>query len=185
MTVTSAKLSTTLASHSLWLRDNGGSRANLSGADLPGANLPWADLSRADLSGANLPWADLSRADLSRADLSGANLSRADLSGADLSGADLSGANLSWANLSRAKDVIDGGQRFDGYRFVGWIKDGALMIRARCRDFTIAQARAHWFSKRGGTPLGDETMAILDHIERVAVVRGLISTPDSQKENES
>lgn len=29
------------------------------------------------------------------------------------------------------------------------------------------------------------TMAILDHIERVAVARGLISTPDSPKENES
>ena len=56
-----------------------------------------ADLSRADLSGANL----------SRADLSGANLSRANLSGADLSGANLSGANLYGANsIEKAKNLF-------------------------------------------------------------------------------
>jgi hypothetical protein len=64
-----------LRKHALWLADeNGGERANLSGADL-------------------------SVADLSRADLSDADLSRADLSDADLRGADLSDANLNWANL--------------------------------------------------------------------------------------
>jgi hypothetical protein len=66
------------------------SRANLSGADLSGANL-----SRANLSGANLSGANLSRADLSGANLSGANLSRADLSGANLSRADLSDSKIS------------------------------------------------------------------------------------------
>ena len=45
-------------------------------------NLSRADLSRADLYGANLYRANLSRADLSGAYLYGANLSRADLSGA-------------------------------------------------------------------------------------------------------
>ena len=44
---------------------------------------------RADLSGANLSNADLSEADLSGAYLRGANLSGVDLSGADLRGADL------------------------------------------------------------------------------------------------
>ena len=58
-----------------------------------------ADLSRANLSGADLYGANLSRANLSGADLYGANLSRANLSGANLSGANLSGANLSGANL--------------------------------------------------------------------------------------
>jgi hypothetical protein len=42
------------------------------------------------------------------------------------------------------------------------------MILAGCRYFTIWEAREHWTNSRGGTPLGDETMAILDHIERVA-----------------
>ena len=81
-----------LNNHAKWLANDGGSRANLSGADLSRANLSRADLSGANLSGANL----------SRADLYGANLSRADLYGANLYGANLSGANLSRANLSRA-----------------------------------------------------------------------------------
>ena len=98
------------------------------------------------------------------ADLSGANLSGADLRGANLRGADLSGANL-----------IDGGQRSDGYRFVAWFnKVGDLRIRAGCRDFTMAQAREHWAATRGGTPLGEETTVILDHMERVARIRGLL-----------
>jgi hypothetical protein len=48
--------------------------ANLFGADLSGANLSWANLSRANLSGANLSWANLSLANLSWANLSGADL---------------------------------------------------------------------------------------------------------------
>jgi hypothetical protein len=52
-------------------------RANLSGANLSGANL-----TRANLSGA-----DLTRANLTRANLSGANLTRANLTRANLSGA--------------------------------------------------------------------------------------------------
>jgi len=55
------------------------SDANLSGADLSGADLRWANLSGANLSGADLRWANLR--------------------GADLRGADLSWADLRWANL--------------------------------------------------------------------------------------
>jgi len=79
-----------------------GSGANLSRANLFGANLSGADLSRANLFGANLFGANLSRANLSRANLFGADLSGADLFGADLSGANLFGANLSGADLSGA-----------------------------------------------------------------------------------
>jgi hypothetical protein len=106
-----AKLPAILAAHAAWRRgDDGGSRADLSGAYLSradlsgaylsGADLRGADLSRAYLSGAYLRGADLSGADLSGADLRGADLSRADLSGADLRGANLSGAYLSGAYLS-------------------------------------------------------------------------------------
>jgi hypothetical protein len=77
-------------------------KANLSWADLSGANLIRANLSGANLSGANLIRANLSEADLIRANLSEANLSEADLIRANLSGANLSGANLSGANLIRA-----------------------------------------------------------------------------------
>jgi hypothetical protein len=104
--------------------------------------------------------------------MSGANLSRAVMSGANLSGANLSGANLSGANL------VDGGQRSDGHRFVGWVEAGTLMIRAGCRNLKIPDAREHWQRTRGGTPLGDETFAILDHIETVARVRGLVITEE-------
>jgi len=83
------------------------SRANLYGADLSGANLSGANLYGADLSGANLSGADLSRADLSGANLSGADLSGADLSRANLFGANLSGANLYGANLYGANLPID------------------------------------------------------------------------------
>ena len=102
------------------------------------------------------------------ANLRGANMHSADLRNADLRNADLSGADLSGAGL------IAGGQRSDGYRFVAWFKAGELRIRAGCRDFTMAQARAHWAATRGGTPLGEETTAMLDHMERVAKIRGLM-----------
>ena len=173
MTETTHDLPRILAEHRKWLRGEGGSRANLSGANLSRANLSGADLSRANLSGADLSRANLSRANLSRANLSGAYLSRADLSGADLSGAYLSGAYLSGADLSGAKHLIDGGQRFDGYRFVGWIKGGALLIRAGCRNLTLAEYRTH-NAARSDVALRDETSAILDHIEAVARVRGLL-----------
>ena len=75
--MTAEKLADILENHRKWMRNEGGCRADLSGAYLSGANLSGSDLSRAylsgaDLSGANLRGADLSRAYLSRADLSGA-----------------------------------------------------------------------------------------------------------------
>ena len=117
------ELKEVLESHVKWLRGEDGGvranlsganlfRANLSGANLSGANLSAANLFKTNLSGANLFRANLFKANLSVANLSGANLLRATLSGADLrvanlsganlSVADLSGANLSWANLSGA-----------------------------------------------------------------------------------
>ena len=80
-----------------WGKDADLSWANLRGANLSEADLSWANLSEADLRGANL-----SGANLRGANLSGANLSWANLSGANLSGANLRGAYLSWANLSGA-----------------------------------------------------------------------------------
>ena len=91
-----------LDEHLLWLNGEGGSRANLSNADLFGANLRGADLSNANLRNANLRDADLRCANLSNANLSGADLSGVNLRGADLSGADLSFANLRGADLSGA-----------------------------------------------------------------------------------
>ena len=152
-----------LASHKLWLDgDAKGSRADLSGANLSRANLSRANLSRSNLSGANLYDANLYDANLYDADLSGA-----DLSGANLSRADLSGANLYDANL------IVAGNRSDGYQFFG-IKEpsGTVMVRAGCRYFSIVDARKHWTETRKGTRLGDESQALVDHIERMAKIAG-------------
>ena len=137
-----------------------------------------ANLTSANLAGANLAGADLAGANLAGAYLAGAYLARANLADAYLAGADLAGAYLAGADLART-NLIDGGQRSDGYRFVGSVKDGELMISAGCRYFTLAEAREHWARTRGGTPLGDETMAILTHIESVAAIRGLwpVKTP--------
>ena len=68
--MTGEQLDSILEQHKKWLNDEeGGIRANLSGADLTGANLRDACLSRADLSGADMRFADLFRADLSGANL--------------------------------------------------------------------------------------------------------------------
>jgi hypothetical protein len=148
-------------------------RANLGGANLGGANLGGADLDGANLGDANLDGADLGGANLAGANLRGADLNGANLLGANLRDADLHGANLRGADLDGA-NIVDGGQRSDGYRFVGWIKDGVLQILASCRDLSISSGREHWAKTRGGTPLGDETMAILDHIEAVARIRKMV-----------
>ena len=99
--------------HGLWLADQeGGKRADLTEADLRGADLTranlngailrGADLTRANLNGADLPGADLTEANLTRANLNGAYLRGADLTRADLIRAYLCGANLCGANLTGA-----------------------------------------------------------------------------------
>ena len=101
---------------------------------------------------------------------------RADLSRADLSRANLSGANLSGANLSDAQWILQGAVRSDGYAFFfqQLTADASPMIKAGCRYFTLADARAHWTATRAGTPLGDETFAILDNLEALAHIRGYL-----------
>ena len=139
---------------------------NLRGANLREADLRGANLREADLRGANLRGANLGEANLREANLRGANLGEADLSGADLSG----------ANLSGVRAVIDGGQDARGYRVMGWLRDGQLMIKAGCRNFTLAEARAHW---GGADYLEDhdaatqaEMIARVEMIAAVARARG-------------
>ena len=118
------ELKAILGKHLKWLRgEDGGERANLSGAYLSGAYLFEANLFEANLFEANLSGAYLFEANLSGADLSGANLSGANLSGANLSGADLSGANLSGANyIEKAKNLFYPIACPEIGAFVGWKK---------------------------------------------------------------
>jgi hypothetical protein len=133
--------------HALWLASaDGGTRANLSSADLSRANLSRANLSSADLSRANLSSADLSSADLSSADLSGADLRGTYLSGANLSRANLSGANLSGANLR--------GTNLSGAQGVNVIQIGPIGSRRATTTYWIDEDRVQcgcWMDWRGGT----------------------------------
>jgi len=110
-----SELKVILDKHSKWSKDSTtGTRADLSDADLIGANLReanliGADLRDADLRGANLRGANLSGADLRDADLSGADLRDADLSEANLSEANLSGADLRDADLRGAIGIYSFG----------------------------------------------------------------------------
>jgi hypothetical protein len=102
--------------------------ADLSGADLSGADLRSADLSGAVLSGAVLRSADLSGAVLRSAVLRSAVLRSADLSGAVLRSADLSGADLSGAVL-RSADLRSAD-------LSGAVLSGAVLRSARGNAFT-------------------------------------------------
>jgi hypothetical protein len=92
-TMTKEDLAEVVRLHGMHQRGEiGGVRANLSEANLSGADLRWANLSGADLRWADLSAANLRGADLREANLRGANLSEANLSEANLRGANLRGA---------------------------------------------------------------------------------------------
>jgi uncharacterized protein YjbI with pentapeptide repeats len=152
--------------------------SNLRGANLEGANLRGANLEGADLGGSNLRGSNLRGANLEGANLRGANLEGAYLRGAYLRGAYLRGANLEGANLEGAdlgeQWIVQGPCRSDGYWFFlqKLTGDETPMVKAGCRYFSMEDARAHWQKTRAGTPLGDETFAILDSLEAIAKARG-------------
>jgi hypothetical protein len=145
-------------------RHTGAVLKKVNSVSLRGAYLRGADLGGADLGGAYLRGADLRGADLRGADLGGADLRGADLRGAYLGGADLGDQ---W--------IIQGQTRSDGYAFFlqRFTNDVEPMVKAGCRYFTLAEAEAHWTRTRGGTPLGDETRAIVRAMVDVMHIRGL------------
>ena len=106
--MTQSELNEILEKHEKWLsKEEGGEKADLSGADLRHADLSGADLEgvdfyRADLCWANLRAADLREANLRKADLYGADLRWANLCGADLRDANIGGADVRDAKLSEA-----------------------------------------------------------------------------------
>ena len=62
--------------------------------------------------------------------------------------------------------------RSDNYMFAAFRDStGTVRVNAGCRRFSLEQAREHWTRTRGGTRLGDETMAILDYLEKVVLLR--------------
>jgi hypothetical protein len=128
------EVSTILAAHKKWLGDEeGGSHADLRGANLSGANLRNADLSGANLSGADLSGADLRGANLRNADLRGANLSGANLRGANLRGANLRNADLRGADLRNANRIAVFGPAPSSGRLVYAVAhENGLLWQAGC-----------------------------------------------------
>ena len=139
--ITQEELEEILRKHKMWLDDEeGGERADLSGAYLSGANLSGADLRGAYLSDADLGGADLSRAYLGGAYLRGANLSDANLGGANLGGADLSraylrGAYLSGANLRDAD--LSGADLRDAICPLSCPEEGAFIAFKKARGYIV------------------------------------------------
>ena len=148
--------------------------ADLSGANLRSADLYGADLRSASLSGANLYGANLYGANLYGANLRSANLRCANLRNANLYDADLRSADLRSADLGD-QWIIQGPVRSDGYHFMLTRLTGEKvpMVRAGCRWFSLANAKAHWQITRTGTQLGNESLDILIWLERAMHLRGL------------
>ncbi|EHD7807879.1 pentapeptide repeat-containing protein [Salmonella enterica] len=119
----SADLSKIIEEHKVWITSmrESGSRANLCGTNLRGADLRGADLCGADLRGA---------------DLRGADLCDANLRGADLRGADLCDANLRGADLPDLTFVILGEKYFIS------ITNGEY-VRAGCQNHTVEEWRKY------------------------------------------
>lgn len=141
-TYTRDGLAAILAAHRLWLRgEPGGVRANLSRADLRGADLSGAHLGRANLSGA-----DLSVADLSGASLRWTTLNSADLSGANLGGADLGWTLLSGTDLRGAVGLPDAPIIPDIHRAIlaACTADGAGLDMSRFHTCATTHGRAGW-----------------------------------------
>ena len=70
--------------------------------------------------------------------------------------------------------------RSDNYTFtVAPTPEGPRVI-AGCRYLSFEQAREYWARTRGGTPLGEETFAILDLLEAQARIHGFME-PVSQE----
>jgi len=66
--------------------------------------------------------------------------------------------------------------RSDGYIFLVTPTkiEGEIVIIAGCRYFTPTQAREHWTKTRGGTKLGEESIAIVGFLEWMAQAQGWI-----------
>lgn len=84
---------------------------------------------------------------------------------------------------ARVKTVNVTATRTDGYTFLVAPTPDGPRIMAGCRYFTFKEAKAHWKETRGGTPLGDETMSILKHLETMAKINGFME-PVALKEAE-
>ena len=100
------ELNKILAEHKLWLENEGGNRADLSGSNLRNSVLRNSDLRNSDLSGSDLSGSVLSGSDLRDSDLIDSDLIGSDLRDSDLRCSDLRNSDLSDSVL-RNSDLSD------------------------------------------------------------------------------
>jgi uncharacterized protein YjbI with pentapeptide repeats len=147
--MTEDEIKAIIQDHAIWLKNEGGKRADLRGCILTGDVLSGSDLSWADLRGANLTWAYLA--------------------GTDISGADLRGAVLLGAVLFGAKGInqLQISEPMP-YRWSAVNYGDHWMIAAGCRWFTLAEARARWLSPDydGPQSVRDTVGPALDWLEK-------------------
>jgi hypothetical protein len=68
---------------------------------------------------------------------------------------------------------VQGPTRSDGwFFFLTSLTGEGVRVKAGCRNYTLEEARRHWEETRGGTPLGEETFAIIDCMVALAKIRG-------------
>ena len=111
--MTQEELDKIVEQHQHWLKEDCEGWKDMR-ANLTRANLAGADLTRANLAGANLTRAYLTGANLTDANLARANLARADLTRANLTGANLYEANLEDADKFRLGKMLD--EPLTGYK---------------------------------------------------------------------
>nr|UVX44746.1 MAG: Pentapeptide repeat protein [Bacteriophage sp.] len=134
--------------HSKWLRNAGGERLNLAGADLQGMDLSNTDLRKARLNGANLRATTLYGTNLAAAELADANFegakikdtsfSDADMSSAIFDNAEITDAYFDDANLAYASFINATCKRTS---FVGARLRCAKFVNANCRESNFMYAR--------------------------------------------
>ena len=166
-----------LDEHLLWLNGEGGSRANLFGANLRDANLRCADLRNANLRCADLRNADLRNADLCRADLRNADLCNADLCDANLRNADLCDADLRCASMDQMIWNIHTAfyplQCPDSGSYIGYKKASGLVVEleipadarrssATSRKCRASKAKVLSITDINGNPGGDQVRSNFD-----------------------
>ena len=152
------ELNKILKEHKLWLKGEGGKRAdlentnlkdvylkntnlqyaNLKYADLECVNLRGANLRNANLKNVNLQYTNLAEVNLEDANLQYANLEDANLKNANLKNADLQYANLNYANLKGSYlEGVKTNMYTIGYNlacpeegsFVGYKKAGKCIVK--------------------------------------------------------
>jgi uncharacterized protein YjbI with pentapeptide repeats len=157
------------------------SRADLAGADLRLVHASGASFENAKLAGIDLEYADMTGANFSGADLKGAsigggaeavgaNFLGADLRGADLKGVKIEASDFYGANLTGARLVFAQAQgaNFQGAKLMGTTLSAAKLEGA---DFTDAElagadfgAAVLWRTKPSGQPhatLADFSLAVI------------------------